>query len=1111
MLRPFLIVGVGGSGGKTLRVIRADLERRLEQSDWKGGFPAAWQLLQIDVPTIADGNDPDLPGQLPASDYQGLVASGVDYRTIDAAMNSSATPHLRDAVGGWRPNPNKVNIPASKGAGQYRALGRIITVAGMDRIKDALRRAHREMTGAQTVAELQSVTRALGGEASTSVPDPTVIVVSSIAGGSGSGAVVDICDVVRSLGDNWAEEIVGLLYAPDVFDYLPEEARRGVRPNSLAALTELLSGYWNDNGPSTGTSELFARYGVQLGAAKRLGPRYPFLVGARNEFVTFKTQNDVYRALGRSMASWIASATLQDHMSAYIQTQWSATASSVRDKLPTHAQGMETPFVALGSARVGLGRDRFRDYAAQNLARSGVERLLNQHEESRAKDDDRPSRALVHDTAETLFGGFLRRSGIDERGEEQNQIIDALQPSTTEERVRAIAGHILQQTSSAIPAKGARPADVSQVIIAALRDQRTAFNSQQGAERNEVAARWINYIQTHLTNEVSRTMAAQGAPVTAELMKRLATEVSQVRDELVAEAAQRRRWAATVEQEVLVDLTDQDTSVILRETGSLKTAISRAAGSLRHEAEAEVRELAVEMIPDLVQNLLNPLIEAIEYGKERLQSDIISGADGRSSVVSTWPQGDIVPSHLKPSPNEFLLEPSDNYPTILSSLIAKTVGNERPVEARVIAERQVLLGVENSDEGKQQLVTLERAWVPRSHKFHDSPSAVPATARFTITAGAEDVLHRARTWLSHGGTPIGSYMAEGLREYLNPDSVSPQEHESRLDRFDGQLVAALNAAAPLVSINPAVLVQVHDRHEIHYSTSFSEIPLPDRSAAKERFTRLLEARGQWSEKVAKAFGDSDGAFVDIFTVLSEPYEPVVFDSLMKPIASEWGQRSTAADTRAEFWRWRRARALPEALPFAPSVLNEMVRGWFVASLLKHLRTEDTVSIYVPAETGKGGEFANFPSPTLTSVRSNGPDILPVLLESFAIAMLDVNTQESLRPMMPYTRLQQLGRAAHTASTAGRDELRAWILNGENAIEKLGDRDGSWEKRKQDTLARLISLEQKYTSHFAEVEDRGEMLDVPLSFELRHQILAALEDLHSAVANTQREDEHDAFQ
>jgi hypothetical protein len=39
MLRPFLLIGVGGSGGKTLRIVRDELQRRLNQSGWTDDFP----------------------------------------------------------------------------------------------------------------------------------------------------------------------------------------------------------------------------------------------------------------------------------------------------------------------------------------------------------------------------------------------------------------------------------------------------------------------------------------------------------------------------------------------------------------------------------------------------------------------------------------------------------------------------------------------------------------------------------------------------------------------------------------------------------------------------------------------------------------------------------------------------------------------------------------------------------------------------------------------------------------------------------------------------------------------------------------------------------------
>ena len=61
MLRPFLIIGVGGSGGKTLRGIKYQLELKLQQVGWKSGIPAAWQFLHFDTPTAQDGVDFAVP------------------------------------------------------------------------------------------------------------------------------------------------------------------------------------------------------------------------------------------------------------------------------------------------------------------------------------------------------------------------------------------------------------------------------------------------------------------------------------------------------------------------------------------------------------------------------------------------------------------------------------------------------------------------------------------------------------------------------------------------------------------------------------------------------------------------------------------------------------------------------------------------------------------------------------------------------------------------------------------------------------------------------------------------------------------------------------------
>lgn len=72
MLSPVIIIGAGGSGGKTLRSLRQTLLRRLRAKGWTGDIPEAWQFLEID--TVAVQSRENFPADLlPTQDYLGLV------------------------------------------------------------------------------------------------------------------------------------------------------------------------------------------------------------------------------------------------------------------------------------------------------------------------------------------------------------------------------------------------------------------------------------------------------------------------------------------------------------------------------------------------------------------------------------------------------------------------------------------------------------------------------------------------------------------------------------------------------------------------------------------------------------------------------------------------------------------------------------------------------------------------------------------------------------------------------------------------------------------------------------------------------------------------------
>ncbi|MGV8910843.1 MAG: tubulin-like doman-containing protein [Propionicimonas sp.] len=1104
MLRPFLLIGIGGSGGKTLRVVREDLVRRMAQLGWTGDLPQAWQFLHIDVPTHADGNDPDLPAQLPLRQYQGLVAPGLTYRTIDSALAGVGRTAMGDAMGGWRPDPNKVNVPVDKGAGQFRTLGRMITIAGLDRIQDSLAAARRALTGAEVVGELQRATRLVGGDTLPTTPAPVVVVVSSIAGGSGAGAVIDVCDAVRSLGDSWASESVGFLYAPDVFDYLPEEQRKGVRPNALASLSEILSGYWNTSGASEETATLLSQQGVQLGAANRLGPRYPFLVGNRNEHVAFGTQNDIYRAMGRSIAAWVASPGLQDRMVGYTQGNWSQ-AAGVTDNLPLRSTGTETPFSALGSSRVGLGRDRFQDYASEALAHETVELALRRHEKLRLPNDDRIPRKLVADVANTRFGSFLVQSGLDERGEDKNDIINALRAPSFEEAKDKLRLAVTSKISTEIPARGLSPQQVRQRIVSELQAREGTFQDEQQLGRQEQARGWVIRIQELLTRRAALSVAIDGAPVTVELLGKLATELGQVRDELRGEAARLRRWAAGIEQEVATILERGGAELLLATTPTVALGVRRGVEVLEWDAESQVRELAAALIPDLVDNVVEPLALAIRHAAAALTQEEVAHVGGRPSDIAMWPSEDRVPQRLLPAANEFLLEAPSEYPQLLSTLVQRTVSAQDAGGARRESVMQILLGTDDFESGPQQMVSRTTDWVPLDHNLHTGTAATPTRAAFDVALSGNDLLSRAQTWVTQPGTPMGTFTAQGLKNYLDPAAADPEEHANRLNRFEGQFIAALNAAAPLVSINTGVLVQVHGEHAAPSNTFFTEIPLPANSPGRELVKRVLQGKGTWSNDVEKILGDGDASSIDIFSVLGTPYEPVVFDSLMRPIASEWGAKNKTPDMRSEFWRWRRARPLTEFLPMSPAIRKAMIRGWFTAGLLGQLEIDDApATVFVPSETGGAGSSRPFPNPLLAPDTPQAHQFLPVVLTSILLAMVAVNTQSSLEPLKPYARLRDLGRSGRGGEfdtyESPAAELEEWILAGTvlagapTPPMSSGTTVDDWEKRQMMVEQRLEELQASYTELFLTVERRKDVFDVPGAYELRSDIAEAFGDL-----------------
>src|SRR5690606_17691169 len=87
------------------------------------------------------------------------------------------------------------------------------------------------------------------------------------------------------------------------------------------------------------------------------------------------------------------------------------------------------------------------------------------------------------------------------------------------------------------------------------------------------------------------------------------------------------------------------------------------------------------------------------------------------------------------------------------------------------------------------------------------------------------------------------------------------------------------------------------------------------------------------------FQDANVDAIEVFSMSGFPYQPMVMDSIMKPVARAWLAESTSGESRAAFWKWKRARLLREAVPMDPEIFDVMVRGWYVAKTLGQLAVE----------------------------------------------------------------------------------------------------------------------------------------------------------------------------
>ncbi|MFM0757524.1 tubulin-like doman-containing protein [Paraburkholderia strydomiana] len=253
-LRPTLFIGVGGTGMEVLMRVR----RRILNTLWGGAnqrtrvesltdFPVA-QFIQFDLDTgaivesnRAQADDLQFPLVKFADDEKIVETFDMDkYSRDDDALEKY--PHVKEWLSLTPKKIRELGIDPAKGAGQIRAVSRLYLFDKYTKLRDKIRLKLRTLKAGLS-HERQLAELGLRMEPSKF----RVVVVASVAGGTGSGAFLDLGLLSRWLAKTEVghADVELMLFLPTGY---ADKNKDRTAANGYAALMELESAMMGNKG-----------------------------------------------------------------------------------------------------------------------------------------------------------------------------------------------------------------------------------------------------------------------------------------------------------------------------------------------------------------------------------------------------------------------------------------------------------------------------------------------------------------------------------------------------------------------------------------------------------------------------------------------------------------------------------------------------------------------------------------------------------------------------------------------------------------------------------------------------------------------------------------------
>ena len=1100
MLGPMLFVGVGGSGGNTVRAIRENLWRELINRGWTGDFPDCWQTLWIDTISVQDKGG-FAAAALPQTSYLGLVPSTLggfnDVKTM--IVNQTPQSKQQNVLSGWM--PESCPVPIAKGAGQFRAIGRTIGVSQFSETKVFLERAISKLNSTKASSDLSAIGQLLGMPVSGASAKPTAFVISSMAGGSGSGLFQDVAHMIKLLDSSYDDYTHVMLYGADVFELsISKNMLKSTPGNTLAALAESISGVWSSE-LSEASQDLFTKAGFNQTNLKRFGGKHHWLIGAKNQHASLgASANEIYRAVASSLSALSISPDTLVWFNNYVLTNvFAGSATNLADnsnlKISTNLDHFQ-PFASLGFSRVSLGMDRFREYASQAITKAAVQRLL--WPEYEPVDPTGPSNdKKIEVRTMQLWEDFRIKSGLNERNP-SNDILDYLKPKD-DMRFNAFAESAV---ANAAGRDAAHPASVWEDRFARFftDSQKELINRDKEALLSQ-AQSWTEEIQDRIAEATAEAASTSGLKVAQRLVSELRGEIDfLIGSELPADLALAQKHI-TEFRGPLNKLLNTGKKEIPKNDGVIEKAKAFLRTAANEVTLADRIRVAIELLTDLDKNFLVPLMAEIETSSEKLKtSTSVQGSEFDSFPTLGEKQ---ISARFAPANTDQSLIDYTEFPTLLEEWSKQVLdGSEQSTWQTRLVERAIRgVDYDKLGDGKTQtLIRFQPRWAPQNSSFRSSISGSPTTAGFIFRDEYLEFLEFTQEMLTTKSGSLSDMINMGLRSYVENNS-SPAVIERRRNDFKDKLKAALKYCSPMVEESSGVVNALHTGGTAGARlTSASPIPFEGTPLQKDSLEIVISFDpGNSQITNPSAFSSSDSIkSIELYSTLTNAKNPAVFDSLMKPIASDWEAKRDDPAGRQAFWTLRRTKPLIEAVPAARVQVEKMILGWFALAFVggrkidtsEHLRGPK-VSVY----SGEKNAWVNFPHPLLGLPENHQDhDYLPSVLLSLSLALVEINANPSLAPLDAYRALIATGSED---MTLGYKALYRDYMKGKHSQLKS---DLASESEIQQQLLKKISDSQNYFNGlFESIESTGNPFTTPQIYEIKLQVLKAFSTLSDAVS------------